>query len=184
MKHGLTRYVRGKCRCEVCRTAKRASERSNSEQRECRTCGASFRPTTAASVTKGEGIYCSRQCAGAWRSRTAKRDNRQSIRNPEHPLAMRNGRVPFHRYVLYERIGPGTHSCHWCGDAVTWANRGIRGAFNGDLLADHLDGHITNNSAANLVPACNNCNTVRALAASWERRKQLPLSQLLPHLTD
>lgn len=70
-----------------------------------------------------------------------------------HPLAMGDGHVYEHRAVLYEKVGPGAHPCHWCGAVVTW---GV------DLETDHLDGDKTNNDPANLMPACQACNSWRA----------------------
>lgn len=42
---------------------------------------------------------------------------------PGHPLAT-NGSVREHRAVLFDKIGPGMHSCHWCAKPVTWGGRG------------------------------------------------------------
>lgn len=71
---------------------------------------------------------------------------------PGHPVAGGRGLVFVHRVVLYDKIGPGAHPCHWCGVAVTW---GI------DLYTDHLDFNTINNDPANLVPSCNPCNAGR-----------------------
>lgn len=62
------------------------------------------------------------------------------------------------RLVLYEKIGPGPHPCHWCGRLVNW---GIGITVDG-LLADHLDWNHQNDAPENIVPSCNNCNTRRA----------------------
>lgn len=76
-----------------------------------------------------------------------------------HPLA-RSGEVLEHRKVLYDKIGPGPHPCHWikvsgCGNtALEWG--GLRG-----VIADHLDGDIVNNHPDNLVPSCCGCNSHR-----------------------
>lgn len=37
-----------------------------------------------------------------------------------HPLAGGSGGLAEHRKVLYEKIGPGEHSCHWCGKSLGW----------------------------------------------------------------
>lgn len=73
-----------------------------------------------------------------------------------HPLANRYGRVAEHRKVLYDKIGPGPHPCHWeCGkNALVWGGR--KG-----IYADHLDGDSLNNDPDNLVPSCNACNAAR-----------------------
>lgn len=70
-----------------------------------------------------------------------------------HPLAIGNGVVAEHRHVLYEKIGPGTHPCHWCGALRDW------GGLDG-INADHLDSEPLNNAPENLVPSCCGCNWV------------------------
>lgn len=85
-----------------------------------------------------------------------------------HPVAVINGAVKGpravkatvyeHKYVLYEKIGPGPHPCHWCGVPLNW----IPGTREGALLADHLNEDKRDNRPENLVPACNGCNTIRS----------------------
>lgn len=71
--------------------------------------------------------------------------------NPEHPLG--GAQILQHRRVLYDAIGPGSHSCHLCGAAVTWgAERPDR------LIVDHLDRNRANNDPANLRPICDACS--------------------------
>lgn len=67
------------------------------------------------------------------------------------------GRVWEHRWVLYEKIGPGPHPCHWCGAMVNWGF----GTGPGVLTVDHLDNVGTNNVPENLVPSCHTCNCTR-----------------------
>jgi len=74
------------------------------------------------------------------------------ITYPGHPLAGRKGRVALHRVVLFSKIGPGKHKCHWCGKEVSWA-RGLQ--------VDHLDWDKSNNDPNNLVPSCGHCNIDR-----------------------
>src|SRR3954470_12381785 len=62
-----------------------------------------------------------------------------------------------HKYLLYMKLGPGSHPCHWCGKDLQWR----RGTADGTLLVDHLDGDHTNNVLSNLAPSCNGCNTIR-----------------------
>lgn len=84
----------------------------------------------------------------------------------DHPVAQLFGvrgkrgrpKVYAHKLALYEKIGPGDHPCHWCAATLAWR----RGTSAGTLLVDHLDSDQTNNDPANLVPACNGCNTIRA----------------------
>lgn len=78
------------------------------------------------------------------------------VLRPEHPLAPTCGKLPEHRVILYESIGPGSHPCHHCGEPVEWMV-GVR-TKQGALITDHLDGDPTNNSAGNLVPSCHGCN--------------------------
>ena len=80
------------------------------------------------------------------------------VTRPDHPLASKRGVVYVHRMVLYDKIGPGTHPCHWCGKPVTW-RPGVR--YGDALVADHLDFDPSNNDPANLVPSCHLCNCVR-----------------------
>lgn len=88
----------------------------------------------------------------------------RSLYRPRHPMAAPSGKIYEHRFVLYEKIGPGTHPCHWCGTPVRW----IVGKAPGMLTADHVDGHGDNNDPTNLVPACQQCNTTRAQALRAE----------------
>ena len=76
---------------------------------------------------------------------------------PEHPLADAAGTVAVHRWVLYERIGPGSHACHWCGIEVRW----MKGLRPGALVADHVDANPRNNEPGNVVQACQRCNAAR-----------------------
>lgn len=82
-----------------------------------------------------------------------------------HPLASRSGLLLLHRKLLYDRIGPGWHPCHWCGEPVEWrAGRLAKGA----LVVDHVDHDKLNNSPENLVPSCNPCNCHRVRGEEWE----------------
>jgi hypothetical protein len=81
-----------------------------------------------------------------------------------HPLADATGKLGEHRKVLYDKIGPGSHPCHWgCGKVLEW------GGHTG-IQADHVDGNKLNNDKTNLVPSCSSCNCLRAKAgnpANW-----------------
>jgi hypothetical protein len=77
-----------------------------------------------------------------------------------HPLAVglkarSDGRtvIAEHRLVLFDKIGPGMHPCHWCGAAVEWGST---------LRTDHIDNDGQNNDPSNLVASCHGCNTRRA----------------------
>jgi hypothetical protein len=54
-----------------------------------------------------------------------------------HPLQTGwNQPVAAHRLVLFAKIGPGTHPCHWCGTPVTWTMGERR---TDALTTDHVD---------------------------------------------
>jgi hypothetical protein len=80
--------------------------------------------------------------------------------NPDHPLAPKNGIVPVHRIVLYDKVGPGEHPCHWCGKPVSWTLSGSK-----RLETDHLNAVRDDNRPENLVPSCKTCNTQRGKGA-------------------
>lgn len=86
----------------------------------------------------------------------------RSIWVPGHPLACHTGIAHEHRIVLYDKIGPGTHPCHWCGKAIIWMPGGRTG--DGVLVVDHLDNNSRNNVPENLVPSCHGCNNRRGHA--------------------
>jgi hypothetical protein len=122
----------------------------------CETCGLSFEPKPQRS-----GRFCSVECFWARgpdgpRQASVKGFRMRTLR--DHPLAPPSGVLPVSRIVLYEKIGPGPHPCHWCGRLVNWG----RGITTDGLIADHLDWDHTNDDPANLVPSCNSCNTRRA----------------------
>lgn len=80
------------------------------------------------------------------------------VRSAGHPLADARGKIKTHRLVLFEKIGPGEHPCHWCGEIVSWTKEGpVRGA----LIVDHINNDGFDNSPENLVPSCSGCNTRR-----------------------
>jgi hypothetical protein len=84
---------------------------------------------------------------------------------PGYPLAGKNGLILFHRKVLYDRIGPGWHPCHWCGRLVEWR---VSQPTKDVLVVDHLDHDIRNNAPENLVPSCNPCNCRRRRGEMWD----------------
>lgn len=82
----------------------------------------------------------------------------RSVKAPGHPLASPLGIVYEHRKVLFDKIGPGKHPCHWCGAELDWDVAHVQ---PGALQVDHLDNVGDNNDPANLVPVCRSCNTTR-----------------------
>lgn len=83
----------------------------------------------------------------------------------DHPIATPSGRSYEHRFVLYEEIGPGWHSCHWCSRPVTWDQRTGPDA----LEVDHLNEVRDDNRIENLVASCGRCNGARSAQARHER---------------
>ncbi len=86
----------------------------------------------------------------------AKTTRYRKIKLPGHPLAQKDGQVYAHRAVLFDKIGPGVHSCHWCGLHIAWG-----ASKRNSILADHVDNDKWNNSPENIVPACYRCNLHR-----------------------
>ncbi|WP_435233349.1 HNH endonuclease [Micromonospora aurantiaca (nom. illeg.)] len=84
----------------------------------------------------------------------------RALNLPRHPLAGKSGKVYEHRAVLFDRIGPGAHGCHWCGSVVHWDPT------DGPALqVDHLNSLKDDNRPENLVPSCGGCNVARAQQA-------------------
>lgn len=77
-----------------------------------------------------------------------------------HVLADKAGHVYEHRKVLFDDIGPGKHSCFWCGVVLDW-DCGI---------VDHLNDKKSDNRLENLVFTCNNCNRARGALIPFLRR--------------
>lgn len=88
------------------------------------------------------------------------------IKREGHRLAQQDGWVYEHRVVLFEKIGPGDHPCHWCGTVVTWERTYPEHADG--LVVDHIDEEPANNDPANLVPSCSVCNFQRS--SRWAKR--------------
>ena len=85
-----------------------------------------------------------------------------------HFLAGLVGRIPYHRYVLHEKLGrPTSSECHWCGFPQPWKSR-LTGYSQHSINADHVDGDTTNNRPSNLVPSCGWCNMNRSWAQKYE----------------
>lgn len=75
-----------------------------------------------------------------------------------HPIAPPCGTVARARLVLYEKIGPGPHTCHWCDTTIDWKT----GLVPGCLVADHLNWNRSDDRPENLAPSCTVCNSHRA----------------------
>lgn len=88
---------------------------------------------------------------------TIRTDGYIQIKMPGHPVAGKRDFAFVHRVALYDKVGPGSHTCHYCSAVVTWFE---------DLEVDHVDHDKSNNEPANLVPCCVSCNRAR-----WNRAK-------------
>ena len=148
----------------------------------CRYCKKPFlRSISPSRAKRNLNFYCSNTCAANGRWAGHERLGREALTVAGHPLAGKNGRVFVYRILLYEKIGSGPHTCHWCGDPVEWTRgHAGRGCFAGALAVDHLDGDMHNNDPANLVPSCNDCNSLRGYILGWETRKGRKVLPLLP----
>lgn len=90
-----------------------------------------------------------------------------------HPLAGLRGRIPFHRFVLFESLGcPDSTRCTWCGYLMPWKST-LSNAVAHVVCCDHLDGDKGNNQPDNLVASCSWCNANRNWAEMhpefWEQ---------------
>jgi len=141
---------------------------SLTEKRTCEMCKSDF---DCRIWRKGNrGRYCSKSCAtrAHWaKGKTMpKKNDIQNYRQlviHGHPLASANGQVKEHRAVLYAKIGPGKHPCHWCGKEVEWLpGEGMKGNV---LIADHVDENFLNNDPDNLEPSCSVCNSRRVVGS-------------------
>jgi hypothetical protein len=80
--------------------------------------------------------------------------------------------IAVHRIVLLQKIGPGVHPCHWCGNPVKWLPvKPGKGGWNGVLVVDHVNNMSSDNDPDNLVPSCFRCNIFRQ--KDEEMRKSL-----------
>lgn len=132
----------------------------------CETCGTTFEKAHP----NRPGRFCSRDCynaAGRGPTKSVTKGPRMRAA-AGHPLTPPSGIVAVSRLVLYDKIGPGTHSCHWCGQPVWWQVGGGP-ATAGKLIADHLNWDVHDDSPENLVPSCNECNKLRTRAGDRRR---------------
>ena len=81
----------------------------------------------------------------------------------DHPLAQDGGngywKIYEHRLVLFDKIGPWDHLCHWCNRLLQWSIN----TDSDSIVVDHLDGNEWNNAPDNLVPSCRRCNVQRSI---------------------
>lgn len=78
----------------------------------------------------------------------------QLIFEPRHQLAMSDGYVYEHRFVVYQQYGDNLPNCCFCGCELSWSSVHI----------DHINGDIKDNQISNLRPICRACNVMRSHA--------------------
>lgn len=84
-----------------------------------------------------------------------------------HPIATLKGKVPFHRLVLWEKLGqPQSTPCHWCSFPLPWTSH-LPTPQSHVVNADHVDGNTMNNTPDNLVASCGWCNANRNWAEEY-----------------
>lgn len=127
--------------------------------RSCETCGKPF-TTLFRKLALNQGRFCSLQCAGMARRNGSPTTRYAFVHRPDHPL-WTGQKIPEHRILLYDKLGPGPHPCHWCGEMVDWMPGNA--TRHGSLVVDHLDNDGRNNALENLVPSCHTCNVRRGM---------------------
>lgn len=86
----------------------------------------------------------------------------------DHPLSGLYGNLPYHRYVLHEKLGrPTSSNCHWCDFPLPWKSM-LASYYSHSVNSDHVDGDTSNNDPSNLVPSCWWCNANRSWAQKYE----------------
>lgn len=126
----------------------------------CPQCSISFYRLSSQVRPGVENPSCSAKCRTDSRRARSPKHPYRGTQDPNHPLATKGGRVREHRRKLYDKIGPGVHSCTHCGVDVEWIV-GRSGGGHGSLVTDHLNGNPFDDSLENLVPACQKCNANR-----------------------
>lgn len=160
--------------CGVCnihrRTAANLRRTAAWKYIPCEYCGEDFKsPITLAGKTTRK--FCCMSCCtkNSWATgkiTPMERKGLWELKSPYrglvisgHPIGDKNGRIPEHRFVLFNKIGMGPHKCHWCSRDVVW---GLDRKDPSRLVVDHLDNQKMNNAPENLVASCQHCNIRRA----------------------
>jgi hypothetical protein len=127
------------------------------KKKRCEVCGSPIEKIHANRANR----YCSQRCYVESGSRTKRKRDKvkgQRMRTAKgHPIAPPSGVVAVSRLALYDKIGGGSHPCHWCNEPVEWKGGLVPGA----LIVDHLNWDRQDDRPENLVPSCNMCNAHR-----------------------
>lgn len=127
----------------------------------CEQCG---QPLRRRPPSQRQPRFCSHKCFWISLNGKPRRETTKGYRKrklPHHPLAPPTGIISVSRLVLFDKLGGGSHPCAWCGRQVKWRAGDSSGRRPDDLMVDHLDWNIHNNSPDNLVPTCSVCNSHR-----------------------
>lgn len=81
---------------------------------------------------------------------------RQAYVPSGHPLAARSRLVGTARLILWDKIGPGWHRCHFCRAYVKW-KPGATLSEPHVLIAARIDRDSSNDSPENIAPCCRRC---------------------------
>jgi len=122
----------------------------------CEICGVSF--TAEYRANRPARRFCGHQCSGTARRKHIHPSKYKLVWAPHHPLTTHKAQqLTEHRAILWEKIGPGPHTCHRCGAFVTWVIGGT-GTAIGELIVDHINRNKRDNAPNNLAPSCRACN--------------------------
>lgn len=124
-------------------------------ERTCENCGTSFLQKGTTNPRRFCTSDCYKQSPRGPRKAKVKWARRMKL--IDHPLSKTNGLVSVSRRNLYDTIGDGPHTCHWCQCLIDWK----QDLGNGLITADHLDGNPDNNAPENLVAGCHACSSSR-----------------------
>lgn len=81
------------------------------------------------------------------------------VKEPSHPLSMKNGCVYLHRKTIHDHYSGNVSPCMICGKSLSWS----------DCHVDHIDEDVSNNDISNLRFLCVACNVMRARVRKGEQ---------------
>ena len=84
-----------------------------------------------------------------------------------HPISSKNGCIPYHRFILFEKLNQPAHSaCHWCDHVLPWKSD-LPTPQRHVVCANFLDCDPSNCNPDNLVPSCSWCASNRPWAEEF-----------------